>query len=103
MKKYFCSLAAPLVLMALSTCRIFAQSTYEPYTFVTLAGSAGQVGSADGTGGAAQFNNPSGVAVDTGGNVYVADKETVRKVTQAGVVTTLAGLAGFPGSTDGTG
>jgi len=43
------------------------------------------------------------VAVDGAGNVYVADtsNHTIRQVTPAGVVTTLAGLAGSPGGTDG--
>ena len=47
---------------------------------------------------------PSGVAVDASGNVYVADtrNHTIRKVTSAGVVSTLAGLAGSYGSADGT-
>jgi hypothetical protein len=71
----------------------------------TLAGSAGVAGSADGTGSAAQFNYPTGVAVDASGNVYVADSNnhTIRKVTAAGVVTTLAGNAGVSGSADDTG
>jgi hypothetical protein len=71
----------------------------------TLAGTAGISGSADGTGAAARFNGPTGVAVDSAGNVYVADagNDTVRKVTTAGVVTTLAGSAGVAGSTDGAG
>ncbi len=71
----------------------------------TLAGTAGQLGSADGTGAAAQFDDPTNVAVDGAGNVYVADdgNETIREITPAGVVTTLAGTAGQQGSADGTG
>ncbi len=70
----------------------------------TLAGLAGSYGTTDGTGSDARFHYPSGVAVDGDGNVYVTDGEnsTVRKVTPAGVVTTLAGLGGNYGSTDGT-
>jgi len=71
----------------------------------TLAGLAGSWGSADGTGSAARFNYPTGVATDSSGNVYVADyfNHTIRKITLAGAVTTLAGLAGSSGSSDGTG
>jgi probable HAF family extracellular repeat protein len=75
------------------------------FNVTTLAGLAGSAGSANGTGSAARFNGPYGVAVDTTGNVYVADinNSTIRKITPAGAVSTLAGLAGSPGSTDGTG
>ena len=47
----------------------------------------------------------TGVAVDSTGNVYVADQgnSTIRKVTAGGIVTTLAGSAGTAGSADGTG
>src|SRR5881275_1915714 len=71
----------------------------------TFAGTAGVPGSADGIGNAAQFYRPFGVAADKGGNVYVADasNSTIRKITSAGVVTTLAGTPGVIGSTDGSG
>ncbi len=61
----------------------------------TLAGS-GAAGFANGTGTSASFNFPNGVAVDASGNVYVADLENrlIRKVTQAGVVSTFAGGPG---------
>lgn len=74
-------------------------------TVTTLAGLSGSAGSADGTGSAARFWDPRGVAVDSLGNVYVVDhyNHTIRKVTSAGVVTTLAGLASQQGSSDGTG
>jgi hypothetical protein len=71
----------------------------------TLAGTAGMSGSGDGIGAAARFNTPLGVATDSAGNVYAADtyNSTIRKITSAGVVTTLAGTAGMTGSSDGTG
>jgi len=71
----------------------------------TLAGSAGHSGSSDGTGNAARFNSPSGITVDSSGNVYVADtgNDTVRMITPMGVVTTLAGSPGVGGGSDGTG
>ena len=74
-------------------------------TVSTLAGSASNRGDADGVGTAARFNFPSGVAVDAGGNVYVADtyNDTIRKIDPSGAVTTLAGSAGISGGTDGAG
>ena len=74
-------------------------------TVSTLAGTSGAKGTTDGLGGAARFNVPQGVAVDAAGTVYVADTEnhTIRKITPAGVVSTLAGTARRKGSTDGIG
>jgi len=49
----------------------------------TLAGKAGSRGSADGSGAAARFNQPFGIACDAAGNLYVADTNncTIRKIT----------------------
>ncbi len=71
----------------------------------TLAGTAGVLGSVDGTGPSASFRYPNAVATDSAANVYVADtgNNTVRVITPAGVVSTLAGTAGVSGSNDGTG
>jgi sugar lactone lactonase YvrE len=79
----------------------------------TFAGTPYMVGSSDGTGPAASFLGPRGLATDSAGNVYVADADnyrpfhvsnnTIRKITPAGAVTTLAGMAGTTGSTDGVG
>ncbi|MFY8034173.1 MAG: hypothetical protein ACOVMN_06610, partial [Flexibacteraceae bacterium] len=69
----------------------------------TFAGS-GTRGFADGAATSAQFNNPTGVAFDGAGNLYVTDESNsrIRKISPAGVVTTIAG-SGSRGSTDGIG
>jgi sugar lactone lactonase YvrE len=71
----------------------------------TLAGSAGQDGTTDGTGAAARFANPVSIAVDPSGIVYVADAgvNTIRKISAGGIVTTLAGTPNMSGTADGTG
>jgi len=71
----------------------------------TFAGTAGQSGSDDGTGAAARFSNPQGVAADPAGNIYVADTDnsTIRKISSAGEVSTFAGSPGQTGAADGTG
>ncbi|MCU0292623.1 MAG: hypothetical protein MUF10_11650, partial [Thermoanaerobaculaceae bacterium] len=79
----------------------------EELTITTLAGiPAALAGRFDGTGAAARFNNPYGVAVDGSGNLFVADtfNHTIRRIVVAtGEVTTLAGTAGSSGSADGIG
>ena len=69
----------------------------------STAGPTG-MGHANGTGSAASFWNPTGVAVDSAGNVYVADESNneIRMITPAGAVTTFAGST-TAGNTNGTG
>ncbi|MCC3159229.1 hypothetical protein LJ737_18450 [Hymenobacter sp. 15J16-1T3B] len=71
----------------------------------TLAGAAGSPSTADGVGPAARFNQPHALAVDAAGNVFVADtyNHTVRRISPAGAVTTLAGSPKRIGSLDGPG
>ncbi len=77
------------------------------WVVTTLAGKTGSSGSADGTNSTARFLGPHGLAVDSAGNLYVADllNHTIRKVAPVGtnwVVTTLAGRAGSSGNADGS-
>ncbi len=71
----------------------------------TLAGSAGESGEVDGVGAAARFTTPYSIATDREGNIFVAEisSHVIRKITPAGVVTTLAGKAGEAGHADGIG
>lgn len=71
----------------------------------TFAGTAGQAGTTDGAGAAARFNRPRGLAIDGNNTLYVADtgSHTIRRITADGTVTTLAGLGGSSGSSDGSG
>lgn len=70
---------------------------------VTTFVGSGVAGFADGVGTAASFANPRALAIDTLGNLYVADRENyrIRKITPAGVVTTIAGN-GTVGFVDGS-
>jgi len=69
----------------------------------TLAGSV--AGSKDGTGTSATFNSPYGLTVDSTGIIYVADSSnsTIRRITRDGNVTTIAGIPGNFGHSDGIG
>jgi sugar lactone lactonase YvrE len=78
----------------------------------TVAGKAGEAGNADGKGSQSRFNMPLGIATDGADNIYIADANydgatngncTIRKISPAGEVTTIAGLAGITGYADGIG
>lgn len=75
-----------------------------PVLVSTFAGTCGTAGDSEGTGTAARFTNPKGIDIDSNGTLYVADSANniIRKITSAGVVTTLAGST-TAGSTNGTG
>ena len=76
--------AGPRLLLASLALAAMTRATAQEYTFTTLAGpDPGSSGDTDGTGSAARFYYPEGVAVDSAGNVYVADcnNNTILKVT----------------------
>jgi sugar lactone lactonase YvrE len=98
------SLAAGLVLVqATASAQIVTTLAGSGASVTTLAGS-GARGGVDGDGAEASFSGPSGVAVDSSGNVYVADRgnHKIRKIAPSGTVTTLAG-SGVAGGADGRG
>ena len=66
-------------------------------------GDPSRYASADGTGEHAWFKSPNGLAFDTAGNLYVTDPNSIRKITTAAVVTTLAGVVIGSTSDDDTG
>lgn len=77
-----------------------------PEGFVgTIAGLAGAYGSADGPANTARFSNPSDVCITPDGSICVTDSgnNTIRRISTAGEVSTVAGLAGVDGFSDGAG
>lgn len=101
MKQYILNntlIAASFTALILSSCSKKDNATPSPAPIqtsgvVTTFAGSGSTGAANGSGSAASFNNPNGVAVDAAGNVYVADKgnNEIRKITPAGAVSTLSG------------
>lgn len=71
----------------------------------TVAGTLMHDGSVDGNASSAQFSYLNGLTVDKNGNIFVVDfgNQTIRKITAAGMVSTIAGMARQSGSTDGQG
>ncbi len=90
---------------------LLSQPLNGQFAFGTAAGTVGQSGSVDSTNGSARFNEPAGIAIDSNGTIFVADSanHTIRRITRRGTgagilwtVSTIAGMPGQGGSTDGT-
>src|SRR5262249_29209606 len=76
------------------------------WVVTTIAGVASSQGTNDGSGLNAHFSVPRGIAVDTGGSLYVCDVWTIRRISPDGTnwfVTTIAGSAQQGGTNDGVG
>jgi len=69
----------------------------------TLSSNPGRMVSRDGPIAEARFLQLGGIAVDGAGNIYVTDSGTIRKITPAGMVSTIAGRYGYAGAADGAG
>ena len=97
-------LCAALTLGACSKGSSSGGGTQPKTANVTTIAGAGTTGWADGTGSAAYFNQPAGLAMDAAGNLYVADANNscIRKVTPGGSVSTFAGSTS-PGHKDANG
>ncbi|MAJ49918.1 MAG: hypothetical protein CL937_09490, partial [Deltaproteobacteria bacterium] len=71
----------------------------------TLAGQVGVIGSSDGDSSESSFNYPAGISVDSFGNLFIADSANhlIRKIDTNGKTTTIAGVSGVAGASDGYG
>ena len=69
----------------------------------TIVAGSDSAGLVNGTGKAVRFNHPFGLAVDTAGNLYIADQgnNVIRRMNAAGLVSTFAGMGGVGGSANG--
>ena len=78
---------------------------YAAWGVTTLAGKAGTNGSTNGLGTNALFDGPTGIAIDSASNLYIADSgnSTIRLIDISTNVTTFAGTPGVTGSVNGTG
>lgn len=78
--------------------------TYVPSKVITTISGGVVSGHLDGQGTAATFLMPQGITIDAAGNFYIADTENhlIRKMTPAGLVSTLAG-SGMDGNVNGNG
>jgi hypothetical protein len=96
--------AAPLARLSTCTPRAKVDLARPNFPVTTIAGAAGSCGFADGSPTAARFSQPRGIAIMGDGSIYVADtgNHVTRAITPS-QVSTMCGLAGQPGSTDGTG
>ena len=92
-----------LSVLLFSAC-FFTACHHDNRPVVTTYAGNGVLGFADGDAKSASFSNPMGVAVDSSGNVYVADSRNnlIRKITPDGAVSTFAGN-GKQGAADGKG
>lgn len=74
-----------------------------PDGMVSTYAGTGNYGTTNGPANSSTFGFPTGVEIDTDGNLYVADHGThiIRKVSTDGQVSTLAGIAYIPGDADG--
>lgn len=101
--------SARFLLGALAVSGLLLQnSAYsQSYTFTTIAGVPGKPGTTDGTNNDALFSSPAGLAIDAQGDLYVSEdgSHTIRRLRLVGgqwVVTTIAGMPGQSGNSDGT-